>query len=619
MTKLMSASVTEKQLASHPEWLNEWQKRILALKNVPSLFQMVWVAAPLVVISSVVCRLLAAMVPLGILAVTRLIIDAIFRLNSHHTPLPGMFWWLVVLEFGLASLAMVTARLIDFCDTRLADRFTCYINTRIMEHASSLDLVSYEDPLFYDKLERARVQGTDRIGMIQATGRLVQEFITTISLAASIFIFSPWILFTLILCTLPTFLNETHFAFLGYALNSQQTASRREMEYFRVLGGSKESAKELRLFGLGSFLVDRYRALSMEVQSQTFALARRRLFVGLLFALLGTLGYYGSYAFAIHQTVIGLLSLGTLTLLAGAIAGANSNIQAVLGTFSSIAGQALFLTDLLKFFSVKPKVFSKPDAMLAPRPIRRGFEFRNVSFSYPGSSKLVLNNINFRLEPSERIALVRKNGEGKTTIVKLLTRLYDVTSGQILLDGVNIREYNLEDLWKEIGVIFQDFMRYDLTSSENIAIGRIEKRNNLIPIRAAAVRSLADEVIQGLPNHYDQRLGCRFEGGMDLSGGEWQRIALARAYLRDAQLLILDEPTASLDAQSEHEVFRRFAELTEGKMSLVISHRLSTVRMADRILVLDNGKIAEQGRHEQLITVGGGYAKMFELQAASYR
>jgi ATP-binding cassette subfamily B protein len=619
MTKLMSASATEKQLASHPEWLNEWQKRILALKNVPSLFQMVWVAAPLVVISSVVCRLLAAMVPLGILAVTRLIIDAIFRLNSHHTPLPGMFWWLVVLEFGLASLAMVTARLIDFCDTRLADRFTCYINTRIMEHASSLDLVSYEDPLFYDKLERARVQGTDRIGMIQATGRLVQEFITTISLAASIFIFSPWILFTLILCTLPTFLSETHFAFLSYALSSQQTPARREMEYFRVLGGSRESAKELRLFGLGSFLVERYRALSHEVQNQTLILARRRLFIGLLFALLGTIGYYGSYAFAIHQTVIGLLSLGTLTLLAGAIAGANSNIQAVLGTFSSIAGQALFLTDLLEFFSVKPKVFSKPDAMLVPRPIRRGFEFKNVSFSYPGSTKLILNNISFRLEPSERIALVGKNGQGKTTIVKLLTRLYEPTSGQILLDGIDIREYNLEDLWREIGVIFQDFMRYELPCSENIAIGRIEERKNSSRIHAAAHKSLADEVIRGLPNLYEQRLGCRFEGGVDLSGGEWQKIALARAYLRDSQVLILDEPTASLDARSEHEVFKRFSELTEGKMALLISHRLSTVRMADRILVLENGKISEEGHHEQLIKTGGCYAEMFELQAASYR
>jgi ATP-binding cassette subfamily B protein len=423
----------------------------------------------------------------------------------------------------------------------------------------------------------------------------------------------------LLICTVPVFLGETHFAFLGYSLNSYQTPARREMEYFRVLGGSKESAKELRLFGLGAFLVGRYRAFSIELYGQTFALARRRFFAGLLLALIGTIGYYGCYAFAIHQTVIGLLSLGTLTFVAGAIAGANSNIQAVLGTFSSIAGQALFLTDLMDFFSVRSKVFSKPDALLVPRPIRRGFEFKNVSFSYPGSSKLVLNNINFRLEPSERIALVGKNGQGKTTIVKLLTRLYEPTSGQILLDGVDLREYNLQDLWKEIGVIFQDFMRYELPCSDNIAMGRIEERKNSSRIRAAAHKSLADEIIRGLPNRYDQRLGCRFEGGVDLSGGEWQKIALARAYLRDAQLLVLDEPTAALDARSEHEVFERFSELTEGKMALLISHRLSTVKIADRILVLENGKIAEQGHHEQLIKTGGGYAEMFELQAASYR
>jgi ATP-binding cassette subfamily B protein len=607
------------QVGKYEEPQSNWIKHIKAVRNVPPLFKMVWKAAPGVVASSIFLRLLAALVPLGILAVTKVIIDSIYNLTSHHTALPEMFWWLVAVEFALASLAMISARVIDFCDGLLADKFTRYINIRIMHHASSLDLMSFEDPLFYDKLERARVQGTDRIGMIQATGRLVQEIITTVSLAASILLFSPWILFVLIVCILPTFVVETRFAFLGYSLNSRQTPARREMEYFRVLGGSKESAKELKLFGLSSFLVDRYTKLCDELFGETVTLSRRRLFAGLFFALIGIGGYYGSYAFAIHQTLIGVLTLGTLTLLAGAIAGASSNIQAVLSTFSSIAGQALFLTDLLDFFSVRPKVFSKPNALLAPRPVRRGFEFKDVSFSYPGSPKLVVKNINFRLEPSERIALVGKNGQGKTTIVKLLTRLYDVTSGQILLDGVDIREYNLEDLWKEVGVIFQDFMRYELTSTENIAIGRIQERDNQFRIRSAAGKSLADDVIRQLPKRYEQRLGCRFEGGVDLSGGEWQKIALARAYLRDAQLLILDEPTASLDARSEHEVFKRFAELTEGKMSLLISHRLSTVKMADRVLVLENGSIVEQGRHEQLLKTGGSYAEMFELQAASYR
>src|SRR6202035_4749237 len=251
------------------------------------------------------------------------------------------------------------------------------------------------------------------------------------------------------------------------------------------------------------------------------------------------------------------------------------------------------------------RVFSKPGAMLAPRPIRRGFEFQNVSFSYPGQVRQVLSNVSFRLEPTQRIALVGENGQGKTTIVKLLTRLYDPTGGQILLDGVDLREYDLDDLWKEVGVIFQDFMRYDLTAQENIAMGKIEEKENIFRIRAAAQKSLAEQVIRKLPKGYEQILGRRFEGGVDISGGEWQKMALARAYLRDAQVLILDEPTAALDARSEHEVFQRFAELTQGKMALLISHRFSTVKMADRILVLENGRIAEQGPHYQLVKSGG--------------
>jgi ATP-binding cassette subfamily B protein len=592
----------------------KWHERLRALNNVRPILRMVWDAAPGVVTGGVLSRLLAALVPVAMLWVTKLIIDAI---QTH--PLPAHFWWLVVLEFALASVATILGRVGDYCDTVLGDRYARYISTRIMEHASRLDLTSYEDPVFYDKLERARVQGTDRIAMIQSVGRLIQQVITTASLAAGIVLYSPWLLIALIACVVPAFLGETHFAFLGYSLSFQQTPARREMEYLRVVGGSKESAKELKLFGLGPFLVDRYRKLSDELHYQTVNLARRRLLVGALLTILGTIGYYGTYTFVIYRTVIGVIGLGTMTFLAGAIAGASSNIQLVFSTFSSIADQAMFITDLLDFFAVKPTVYSKPNALPAPRPIRQGFEFRNVSFAYPGQVRSVLSNINFKIGPRERIALVGENGEGKTTIVKLLTRLYDVTSGQILLDGIDIREYDLEDLWREIGVIFQDFMRYDLTASENIAVGRIEERKNPFRIRAAALKSLAEPVVRKFPKGYDQILGCRFEGGMDISGGEWQKMALARAYLRDAQLLILDEPTAALDARSEHEVFQRFAELTSGKMSLLISHRFSTVRMADRILVIEKGCIAEEGPHDQLLERGGRYAEMFELQAANYR
>jgi len=406
---------------------------------------------------------------------------------------------------------------------------------------------------------------------------------------------------------------------MGYSLNFSQTPAKREMDYLRILGGSKETAKELKLFGLSSYLVGRYTKLSNELHKQNVNLATRRLSVGALLTLLGTIGYYGSYAFVIYQTVFGALTIGMLTFLTGAIAGAATNIQAVFSTFSTIADQALFITDLLEFFALKPTVFSKPNALPTPRPIRQGFEFQNVSFAYPGMTRLVLTNVSFRLEPTERIALVGENGQGKTTIVKLLTRLYDPTGGRILLDGVDLREYQIEDLWKEIGVIFQDFMRYDMTAGENIAIGRIEDQDNVFRVRSAAQKSLAEQVIRKLPKGYEQILGRRFEGGVDLSGGEWQKIALARAYLRDAQVLILDEPTAALDARSEHEVFERFAELTKGKMALLISHRFSTVKMADRILVLENGRIAEQGPHDQLLLNKGRYAEMFELQAASYR
>jgi ATP-binding cassette, subfamily B, bacterial len=418
---------------------------------------------------------------------------------------------------------------------------------------------------------------------------------------------------------IPAFLGESHFAFLGYAKNFRQTPIRRELDYLRLLGGSREAAKELKLFGLSRFLTDRFTRLSDEIYVENVALSRRRLVAGSFFSIIGTVGYYSAYVYVIWKTVQGILTIGTLTFLAGAIMQASSNIQQIFSTVSSIADQALFLTDLLAFFEMQPTIRSKPNALPAPRPILRGFEFRNVSFSYPGSSRLTLNCLNFHLHPTERVALIGENGQGKTTIVKLITRLYDPTEGQVLLDGVDLREYDLEDLYKEIGVIFQDFMRYEMRAAENIAVGRIENIDNQDLLRVAAQKSLADQVIAKLPGQYGQMLGRRFDGGVDLSGGEWQKVALARAYLREAQVLILDEPTAALDARSEFEVFKRFAELTTGKMALFISHRFSTVRMADRIVVLENGKIAEEGSHDQLARRGGRYAEMFEMQASSYR
>jgi ATP-binding cassette subfamily B protein len=599
-------------------WIG-WQERIFALGNVPAVLKIVWESGPAVVIFGIVSRIFSSLLPVLLLWITKLIIDGIVYAVSNHQPVGPRFWWLVAAEFSLAVLNSILVRTIDYSDSLLADKYTRHVSIRVLEHASSLDLTAYEDPVFYDRLERARVQATDRLVMIQAVGRLVQQVITTITLSISIMFFSPWLMLLLILGVVPAFMGESHFAFLGYAKNFRQTPLRRQLDYLRILGGSKEAAKELKLFGLRKFLIDRFTKLSDEIYVENIGLSRRKLIAGSLLSMVGTMGYYSAYVFVIWRTVNGALSIGTLTFLAGAIQQASTNIQQIFSTIAAIGDQALFLTDLLAFFQMEPTIRSKPNALPAPRPIKQGVEFRNVSFSYPGNSRLILDHINFQLHPGERLALIGENGQGKTTIVKLITRLYDPTEGQILLDGIDLRDYDLEDLHREMGVIFQDFMRYEMTAAENIAVGRVEELKNPELLQIAAHKSMADATIARLPKGYDQMLGRRFEEGVDISGGEWQKVALARAYLRDAQILILDEPTAALDARSEFEVFQRFAELTAGKMALFISHRFSTVRSADRIIVLENGRIAEEGSHDQLSRLGGKYAEMFEMQASSYR
>jgi ATP-binding cassette subfamily B protein len=595
-----------------------WGDRMEALRNIPAVLHFVWESGPAVVFWNITIRIVVAFLPVAIGIIGRYIIDGVNRIRLHQ-PLPQHFWWLVGAEMALAVLTGILSRAVDYFDNLLADRYTHHVSVEVMRKAAALDVTAYEDPVFYDRLERARVQATDRLAMIQQMGRLIQQTVTAIAFSAVLVKYSPLLLLLLVAGIIPAFLGESHFAFLTYAKNFRQTPLRRQMDYLRQVGGSKEAAKELKLFNLSGYLTDRFSALSHKIYIENVALNRRRLFWGGLLAILGQLGYYGAYAYSIYRTIQGRYSIGDLTLLTTAIMQAMSNIQQAFSTASGVADQALFLTDLLAFFEMQPRVESKPNGLPAPHPVQRGFEFRDVSFTYPGTARCVLSNFNFTLGPRERVALIGENGQGKTTIVKLITRLYDPSEGQILLDGIDLREYDLTSLHAEIGVIFQDFMRYEMTARENIAVGHIEVPHATEEIEYAAEKSLADGVVAKLQGGYDQMLGRRFEGGVDLSGGEWQKLALARAYLRDAQLLILDEPTASLDARSEFEVFERFAELTYGKMALLISHRFSTVRMADRIVVLEAGRLVEEGTHTQLLALGGRYASMFEMQAASYR
>jgi ATP-binding cassette, subfamily B, bacterial len=595
-----------------------WRDRLRALRNMPPVLRILWESGRAVVSWGLVLRVIVAVLPFAVAKVAQYIITDIAGV-LRGVALPPNFWKLVATEVALNVFLGLITRAIDYSDSLLANRYTQYVSVRVMEQAARLDLTTYEDPVFYDRLERARVQATDRLAMIQQIGRLIQQVITTLVFSAALAWASPWLVLLLALGVLPSFLGETHYAFLGYAKNFRQTPAKRQMDYLRQVAGSREGAKEVKLFGLNKFFTARFQALADQIYLEDVTLSRSKLIVGGLLGIIGTLGYYGAYVYVIWRTLGGAYDIGQFTFLTAAIQQASSNLQQVFSTASGIADQALFLTDLIEFFKMEPTVNANPDGLLTPTKIQRGFEFRNVSFTYPGTQRTVLKNFNLTLSPGERIALIGENGQGKTTVVKLITRLYDPTEGQILLDGVDLREYSLEDLHRHIGVIFQDFMRFEMTARENIAVGRIDQPQQQGDIELAAHKSLADTVVSKLALGYDQILGRRFEGGVELSGGEWQKMALARAYLRDAQLLILDEPTAALDARSELEVFERFAELTEGKMALLISHRFSTVRMADRIVVLSGGRLIEEGNHQELMNRNGLYASMFEMQAASYR
>jgi ATP-binding cassette subfamily B protein len=602
-----------------PDGDASWRTRLASLRNIRPLLGMVWDTSPPLVTATTALRLIRALLPLSMLWVSKLILDGVVAWIKRGNGDPAHLWKLVALELGLAVLSDLLGRANALADSLLGDRFTNRISVRLIEHATKLDLASFEDPVFYDKLERARRQTTGRVGLLAAVLNVGQDTLSLISLSASLIVFSPWLMVLLVAAVIPSFLGETHFTTLAYSVLYRWTPQRRLLDYIRLLGASNQSAKEIKIFGLGTHLAERYREVSERIYEDNKTVAVKRSSVGFLLNLVSTGGYYGAYAVVLIRTLAGAISVGMFGFLTGAFSRSRMYIEKILQSFTDISDQALYLKDLFEFFEMEPAIRSVPGALPAPRPIRSGFEFRNVGFAYPGSDRMVVENINFRLDAEEKIALIGENGAGKTTLVKLLARLYDPTQGQILLDGVDVREYDVEDLRKEIGVIFQDYMRYELLAKENIGFGKIEDLGDQARIEVAARKSMAYQVIGKLPNGYDQMIGRRFDGGVDLSGGEWQKFALARAYMRDAQLLILDEPTATLDARAEYEVFRRFAELTKGRMAVLISHRFSTVRMADRILVLQNGRIHEQGTHKHLVDLGGQYAELFELQAAGYR
>ena len=607
-----------------------FRERLGALRHLPPFFRLVWETSPALFLTDVGLRVVRALIPVTALWVGKLVVDNVVRLATESYAVTDVGQWmdtgpgvaivgLLLIELALAVLSDALGRATALCDSLLGDLFTNETSVRLMRHAAALDLAHFEDADFYDHLERARRQTTSRVVLLSQTFGQAQDAVTVVSLGVGLAAYAPGLFVLLALALVPAFLGEAHFNAQSYSLAYSWTPERRELDYLRYVGASDETAKEVKVFGLNGYLADRYRRLADAYYRANRALAVRRAGWGVLLSAAGTLGYYAAYAVIVYRTGLGIYTIGTLTFLAGSFGRMRSLLEGMLSSFSTVSGQALYLADLFSFFDITPTVASAEGAVPVPEPIRDGFAFENVGFRYPGSEAWAVRGLTFRLRAGEALALVGENGAGKTTLVKLLARLYDPEEGRILLDGRDLREYDLDSLRQAVGVIFQDFVRYHLTAAENIAVGRIAAREDRPRIETAAQRSLADAVVAGLPEGYDQTLGKRFETGVDLSGGQWQKVALGRAYMRDAQLLILDEPTAALDARAEYEVFERFKDLTEGKTAVLISHRFSTVRMADRILVLDGGRVEEVGTHEELLASGGRYAELFELQAQGYR
>jgi ATP-binding cassette, subfamily B, bacterial len=628
---------------------HSWRDRIFAIRNVPRVIKLVWEVRPSYIIIIAVLRLARSLIPISLMWISKLIIDAAVVLHEVGGD-SNLLWKLVGLEVSIVVLRDLITRASDVIEKIYGTLFNNHAGIRQMAHAGTLDLAHFEDPEFYNKFDRAKQQSGNQLGIVTQILSVLQEFLTLLTLGLALLAYNPWLLSLLIITVLPTFFGETYFAKLQYWLSYHRTADRRFLDYLRHVGISKATAKEVQLYGLSPWLISRFRNLSQRFYEETKKLSIRKGIVMTGFSLIGTLAYYAAIAIIISHAIDGRITIGTLTFLFSTFKRARDLIYQQLMGISLIFTQAFHLKDLFEFFDVKPSITSLPEAPPVHRPIKKGIVFENVSFCYPGSNMPAVRHISFELQPNERVALVGENGAGKTTITKLLARLYDPTEGRILLDGRDIREYDLQSVRRTIGIIFQDFVRYDWRFDENIGIGeigsvmsyldsldlqnigngiirlhkgKVEEDGVELPpvpssIVSAAERSLASTMLPRFSDGYRQMLGRRFDHGIDLSGGEWQKIALARAYMRDAQVLILDEPTASLDARAE-ELFKSISWLVANRMAVIISHRFSTVRMADRIIVLRNGLLIEEGTHDNLIADGGLYAELFNLQAKGYQ
>ena len=597
------------------EWLNSFE----SLRYLPRFLKMIYRTHPLLFSLNLLLRLIKSIFPIALLWIGKEIIDeVILHINEGGIDLYRLYL-LIAVEFTLAILSDVFNRLIGLTDGLLGDLYSNSFSVELIQKTAKVELAHLEDSEFYDKLERARRQTTSRVSLMSNVLSQMQDIITVSSLISALIYFYPILILLLIISIIPSFINELNFSRSSYSLQRSWTPERRELDYMRMIGASDVTAKEVKLFGLADFISSTFEKIADKYYKANKKLAISRTIWGAFFHIIGDVAYYGAYVFIVLKTVAGAVTIGELTFLAGSFNRLRNQLQNIFFRFSKITESALYLKDYFDFIDMEFNDNNEFAAQSIPKEIKEGIEFRNVSFRYPQSENNVLTNISFKLKKGEKLALVGENGAGKTTLIKLLLRLYQPTSGSILIDGIDIRHFSSNEYQQVFGAIFQDFVKYYLTAKINIAVGNIKEIDNLNKIEKSAAQSLANEVIETLPERYEQGLGRRFKKGAELSGGQWQKIALARAYMSDAQVVILDEPTSALDARAEYEVFQRFIELTKDRTSIIISHRFSTVRMADRILVLKDGNILELGTHEALLANQKLYAELFELQAAGYR
>ncbi|MDB5506069.1 MAG: transporter ATP-binding protein [Devosia sp.] len=605
-------------------------ERLKTVRHLGRLFAQIWATSPGLVAASLVLRLVIAVQPPLVLLFTKLIIDEVVKQTALGAPGPAIGDWfangrltpmllLLAGEFALVLSRDLINRAIQLVDTLLGEMHSNRVSLDLMRHADRLDLKHFEQSEYQDKLERARRQASSRSTVLSQVFGQAQSVVTAVALAAGLILYAPLLILLMAVALAPAVWGEFRFNRLAYWISHNRSPERRQLEYVRQIGASAESAKEIKLFGLGDFLAERFGTLSAQIYAENKKIGIERTIWSASLGAISTLAYYAAYGYIVWRTLNGEFTIGDLVFLAGSFSGLNGYLQQILIGFTQIAGQSLYLDDLFSFFDIEPTVLDPVDPKPFPQPIRQGIVFDNVGFKYPESERWITRNLNFTIGAGETVALVGENGAGKTTIVKLLTRLYDADEGRITIDGIDLKDFAGTDLRANIGVIFQDFLRYAMTARENIGVGRIEASGDLERIMRSANQSLADEVIEKLPQQYDQPVGRMFNKGQDLSGGEWQKLAIARAYMREAQIIVLDEPTAALDARAEAEVFSRFKNLSSDATALLISHRFSTVRMADRIIVLNEGQVLEAGTHEELVALGGRYAELFELQAAGYR